>query len=96
MSTSSQGNGRRVSPSCMGIRICRRKRSKSAFADHINALQHLPSIPNRIFMNGKSRASCIFTQQGRKGINQDAMIVWEVSRVVLNWWCNYLFWGLVS
>ncbi|KAH9792501.1 putative protein phosphatase 2C 52 [Citrus sinensis] len=28
-------------------------------------------------MNGKSRTSCIFTQQGRKGINQDAMIVWE-------------------
>ncbi|WJZ99424.1 hypothetical protein VitviT2T_017872 [Vitis vinifera] len=74
---SSRGNGKRVSPSCMGIGICRRKRTKKTFADHVNTLQHLPSIPNRIFTNGKSRASCIFTQQGRKGINQDAMIVWE-------------------
>lgn len=81
---SSRGNGKRVSPSCMGIGICRRKRTKKTFADHVNTLQHLPSIPNRIFTNGKSQASCIFTQQGRKGINQDAMIVWEVSSVVLN------------
>uniref|UniRef100_A0A7N0ZVD4 protein-serine/threonine phosphatase n=1 Tax=Kalanchoe fedtschenkoi TaxID=63787 RepID=A0A7N0ZVD4_KALFE len=41
------------------------------------ALQDLPSISNRIVSNGKSQSSCIFTQQGRKGINQDAMIVWE-------------------
>ena len=90
---SSRGNGKRVSPSCMGIGICRRKRTKKTFADHVNTLQHLPSIPNRIFTNGKSRASCIFTQQGRKGINQDAMIVWEVSSVVLNWKHNYLCLG---
>ncbi|CAN1215718.1 hypothetical protein LINPERPRIM_LOCUS340 [Linum perenne] len=24
-----------------------------------------------------SSSSCIFTQKGRKGINQDAMLVWE-------------------
>ncbi|CAM8941349.1 unnamed protein product [Rhodiola kirilowii] len=41
------------------------------------AVQHLPSLPNRIVSNGKSQSSCLFTQQGRKGINQDAMIVWE-------------------
>lgn len=41
------------------------------------SLHNLVSIPNRIIGNGKSRSSCIFTQQGRKGINQDAMIVWE-------------------
>lgn len=55
------------------------KRANRTLADHVITLQHLASIPNRIFMNGKSRTSCIFTQQGRKGINQDAMIVWEVS-----------------
>ena len=92
---SSRGNGKRVSPSCMGMGICRRKRNKKTFADHVNTLQHLPSIPNRIFTNGKSRASCIFTQQGRKGINQDAMIVWEVSSVVLNWELNYLCMGFI-
>lgn len=63
--------------------MCRRKRTRRTFSDHATTLQHLASIPNRIFTNGKSRASCIFTQQGRKGINQDAMIVWEVSYVPL-------------
>ncbi|KAL5730156.1 hypothetical protein ACHQM5_003014 [Ranunculus cassubicifolius] len=52
-------------------------RSKRALREHVTALQHLPYVPNRIFTNGKSRTSCIFTQQGRKGINQDAMVVWE-------------------
>jgi len=76
---SSGGNGDGSSSSCLGMGYCGRKRSKRTFADHITSLQHLSSIPNRIFMNGKSRSSCLFTQQGRKGINQDAMIVWEVS-----------------
>ncbi|KAL8196637.1 hypothetical protein R6Q57_024932 [Mikania cordata] len=53
------------------------RRRKRAFANHTSALQHMSSMPNRIFKNGKSRSSCIFTQQGRKGVNQDAMIVWE-------------------
>lgn len=102
MSTSSQstcssrGNGRRVSRSCIGNGICGRKRNKKTFADHVSTLQHLPSIPNRIFTNGKSRASCIFTQQGRKGINQDAMIVWEVSYAFMNWEPNYCVLGFVS
>lgn len=64
---------------CLGMRLCGWKRNKRTFSDHIATLQHLSSIPNRIVMNGKSRSSCIFTQQGRKGINQDAMIAWEVS-----------------
>lgn len=33
--------------------------------------------PGRMFANGASSISCLFTQQGRKGTNQDAMIVWE-------------------
>ncbi|XP_022969078.1 probable protein phosphatase 2C 52 [Cucurbita maxima] len=71
---SSQSNGESVSSSCMGIRFQGRKRSNS---DHVYVLQNLPSAPNRIFLNGKSNSSCIFTQQGRKGVNQDAMVVWE-------------------
>lgn len=76
---SSKSNGDTFSPSCWDVGFLGQKRTKRTFSDHVIALQHLPSIPNRIFMNGKSRTSCIFTQQGRKGINQDAMIVWEVS-----------------
>ncbi|KAI7732563.1 hypothetical protein M8C21_024169 [Ambrosia artemisiifolia] len=65
-------------PSCFEIAMFGgQRRTKRTFANHISALQHMSSIPNRIFTNGKSRSSCIFTQQGRKGVNQDAMIVWE-------------------
>lgn len=76
---SSKSNGERISPSCLWIDMFRHKRSRRTFSDHVTTLQHLSSIPNRIFTNGRSTSSCIFTQQGRKGINQDAMIVWEVS-----------------
>ncbi|KAK4714335.1 hypothetical protein R3W88_020242 [Solanum pinnatisectum] len=74
---SSRSNGERVSPECLGISMFSRKRIRKTFSDPVTTLQHLTSIPNRICKNGKSRTSCIFTQQGRKGINQDAMVVWE-------------------
>ncbi|CAH8251039.1 unnamed protein product [Arabidopsis lyrata] len=62
---------------CLGMGCCGSKMGKRGFSDRIVSLHNLVSIPNRIIGNGKSRSSCIFTQQGRKGINQDAMIVWE-------------------
>ncbi|KAL8156628.1 hypothetical protein AgCh_001637 [Apium graveolens] len=34
-------------------------------------------IPGRMFLNGASDVASMFTQQGKKGTNQDAMIVWE-------------------
>ncbi|CAM6014227.1 unnamed protein product [Sphagnum balticum] len=37
----------------------------------------LASLPGRICSNGASNVACIYTQQGRKGTNQDAMVVWE-------------------
>ncbi|KAK7257456.1 hypothetical protein RIF29_31456 [Crotalaria pallida] len=75
---SSRSNGEKVSPSCLEVGFCGQKRAaRRTFSDHVISLNHLPSIPTRIYSNGKSRASCIFTQQGRKGINQDAMVVWE-------------------
>ncbi|XP_022727031.1 probable protein phosphatase 2C 52 [Durio zibethinus] len=74
---STRSRGEAVSPTCFEIGYCGQKRTKRTFSDRVVGLQHLPSLPNRIFTNGKSRSSCIFTQQGRKGINQDAMIVWE-------------------
>lgn len=76
-SVSSRSNGETMSPSCLWIDMFRRKRNRRTFSDHVTTLQHLSSVPNRIFANGRSSSSCIFTQQGRKGINQDAMIVWE-------------------
>eukprot|EP00268_Persea_americana_P042267 TRINITY_DN422_c1_g1_i1.p1 TRINITY_DN422_c1_g1~~TRINITY_DN422_c1_g1_i1.p1 ORF type:complete len:490 (+),score=112.52 TRINITY_DN422_c1_g1_i1:830-2299(+) len=42
-----------------------------------NKEDELRRIPGRIFSNGASDVASIFTQQGKKGTNQDAMIVWE-------------------
>ncbi|XP_019194666.1 PREDICTED: probable protein phosphatase 2C 52 [Ipomoea nil] len=73
---SNRSNGERGSPECLGISMFGRKRTRT-FSDSVTTLHHLSSIHTRIFTNGRSRTSCIFTQQGRKGINQDAMLVWE-------------------
>ncbi|CAL9754609.1 unnamed protein product [Musa acuminata subsp. burmannicoides] len=37
----------------------------------------LRRMPGRMFLNDASEVACLYTQQGRKGTNQDAMIVWE-------------------
>ncbi|GAB2274814.1 Probable protein phosphatase 2C 1 [Dionaea muscipula] len=75
------GNGEEVSssPPSSSSSCCRikRKRSRRMLLDRAMTLQQLSSIPNRVFANGKGRTCCVFTQQGRKGVNQDAMIVWE-------------------
>ena len=91
-------NGERISGSCLGIRVSGRIERKRTFSDHTFSIQHLNSIPNRLVYNGKTRNSCIFTQQGRKGINQDAMVVWEVSSSICSCWivqfgnvCVWLF-----
>ncbi|KAG9447474.1 hypothetical protein H6P81_013602 [Aristolochia fimbriata] len=39
--------------------------------------EQLHKVPGRMFLNGASSIASLFTQQGRKGTNQDAMIVWE-------------------
>lgn len=39
--------------------------------------EELQKTPGRMFLNGASEVACLFTQQGKKGTNQDAMIVWE-------------------
>lgn len=40
---------------------------------------HEFEVPGRSCSNGSSRIACLYTQQGKKGVNQDAMIVQEVS-----------------
>lgn len=39
----------------------------------------LHRVPGRLFLNGSSEVASLFSKKGKKGINQDAMIVWEVS-----------------
>jgi len=39
----------------------------------------LARVSGRMYGNGASAVACLHTQQGRKGTNQDAMVVWEVS-----------------
>ncbi|XP_074578030.1 putative protein phosphatase 2C 33 [Curcuma longa] len=39
--------------------------------------EELCGIPGRMCLNGATSAASLFTQQGKKGTNQDAMIVWE-------------------
>ncbi|KAG8099646.1 hypothetical protein GUJ93_ZPchr0013g36654 [Zizania palustris] len=50
----------------------RRRRWKAPPEDQLGM------VPGRIFSNdGRSRTASVYTQQGRKGINQDAMLVWD-------------------
>ncbi|KAL3520481.1 hypothetical protein ACH5RR_018630 [Cinchona calisaya] len=50
--------------------------SRSSSFDHRREeMSH--RIPGRMFLNGSSEVASLFTQQGKKGPNQDAMIVWE-------------------
>ncbi|CAL9132217.1 unnamed protein product [Musa textilis] len=44
---------------------------------HSKKEEQLHRIPGRMFLNGSSGVASLFSQQGRKGPNQDAMIVWE-------------------
>ncbi|KAL6644593.1 hypothetical protein ACP70R_016201 [Stipagrostis hirtigluma subsp. patula] len=39
--------------------------------------EELARVSGRMCANGASAAACLHTQQGRKGTNQDAMVVWE-------------------
>ncbi|CAM0912235.1 unnamed protein product [Alopecurus aequalis] len=39
--------------------------------------EELARVAGRTCVNGASAAACLHTQQGRKGTNQDAMLVWE-------------------
>lgn len=59
----------------------RRKLKNQIVVDFLGAeakaLQLLSQFPGRISTNGATQSSCIFSKQGRKGINQDCMIVWE-------------------
>uniref|UniRef100_A0A0C9RH25 protein-serine/threonine phosphatase n=1 Tax=Wollemia nobilis TaxID=56998 RepID=A0A0C9RH25_9CONI len=59
--------------SCMPKLKWRKKSIKSFSEEDYDGERLL----KRMCSNGASKVACVFTQQGRKGINQDAMVVWE-------------------
>lgn len=52
---------------------------KAVSGEGDGAAEELLLVPGRMCINGASEVACLFTQQGKKGTNQDAMIVWEVN-----------------
>lgn len=55
----------------------RKKQLMEALAAEARTNELLSRIPGRMCTNGSNNSACVFTQQGRKGTNQDAMLVWE-------------------
>ena len=75
-------DGQRGSPSSTGTGRkqksgAKRKGTRASIDYKTEEILH--QIPGRMFSNGSSPAASLFSQQGKKGVNQDAMIVWEVS-----------------
>ena len=75
----------------LGIR--KRKNSRKRFGSRSSSFEskkgdQLHKIPGRLFFNGSTEIASLFTQQGKKGTNQDAMIVWEVSLYLIS--CVFL------
>lgn len=88
------------SPSSPGLGIRKRKSSRKKLGSRNPSFDYrreepLHRIPGRLFLNGSSEIASLFTQQGKKGTNQDAMIVWEVSSfscscVIVQFWTWFL------
>ncbi|KAI5084465.1 hypothetical protein GOP47_0000634 [Adiantum capillus-veneris] len=55
----------------------RKRQLMEALAAEAKTNELLARIPGRMCRNGASSSVCIFTQQGRKGTNQDAMVAWQ-------------------
>lgn len=69
-------------PSSPGFGARKRKNSKKRPGSRNSSFDYrreepLHRIPGRLFLNGSSEIASLFTQQGKKGTNQDAMVVWE-------------------
>ncbi|XP_073314946.1 probable protein phosphatase 2C 33 [Primulina huaijiensis] len=77
---SGESRGSPLPGSPVGVR--KRKGSKRRLGSRnssfdFRAEEQLHRTPGRLFLNGSSEIASLFTQQGKKGTNQDAMIVWE-------------------
>ncbi|CAH9104532.1 unnamed protein product [Cuscuta europaea] len=60
----------------------RRSASRNSSFDHRRE-EHLHRVSGRRFLNGSNEVAALFTQQGKKGTNQDAMVVWEGRDLVI-------------
>lgn len=56
--------------------IKKRSTSRNSSFDYKRE-EMLHRVHGRMFLNGSTEVASLFTQQGKKGTNQDAMIVWE-------------------
>ncbi|KAB1201663.1 putative protein phosphatase 2C 33 [Morella rubra] len=70
------------SPASPAVGFKKRKNSKKRMGSRNSSFEYrrdepLHRIPGRMILNGSSEVASLFTQQGKKGTNQDAMIVWE-------------------
>uniref|UniRef100_A0A2P2KST3 Phosphatase 2C family protein n=1 Tax=Rhizophora mucronata TaxID=61149 RepID=A0A2P2KST3_RHIMU len=70
------------SPSSPAFGVRKRKSSKKRPGSRNSSFDYrreepMHRIPGRLVINGSSDIASLFTQQGKKGTNQDAMIVWE-------------------
>ncbi|XP_073029304.1 probable protein phosphatase 2C 6 [Primulina eburnea] len=54
-----------------------KKSSGASAAAALDSAERLLQIPGRLISNGATRIASLYTQQGKKGTNQDAMIIWE-------------------
>ncbi|KAJ9546112.1 hypothetical protein OSB04_025819 [Centaurea solstitialis] len=55
----------------------KKRTSRSSSFNNSERQEQLHRIQGRMFLNGSSEFASLFTQQGKKGTNQDAMVVWE-------------------
>ncbi|KAK8923890.1 putative protein phosphatase 2C 33 [Platanthera zijinensis] len=80
LAPSSPGPGLPTASSKKTKRAHMRKRqgsSRYSSFESTHEEDQLHRIPGRMFLNGFSNEASLFTQQGKKGTNQDAMVVWE-------------------
>lgn len=78
-SFSSSSSSSSLYPTTSRQRWWKKKSSKTHGVGVCSEKIHEFEVPGRICTNGSSRIACLYTQQGKKGVNQDAMIVQEVS-----------------
>lgn len=79
LSPSSPGFGSPGIGSKKANRVGRRRQGSSRCSsfEATHGEDQIHRIPGRMFLNGSTNEASLFTQQGKKGTNQDAMVVWE-------------------
>ncbi|TYJ38153.1 hypothetical protein E1A91_A05G424700v1 [Gossypium mustelinum] len=69
------------SPSSPHLPNMKRRNSRKVLGSRISSFDYWKEEPlhrtGQLFLNGSNDVASLFTQQGKKGTNQDAMIIWE-------------------